>query len=260
MYNDTGTRLFRTSWATWDAIWPRSARRFLRASSRFFSSSSSFSRATSAQSVSCVRSSRSVAVVPGGEHRFQVGVAVRQRERAAVLGARGRRLDLGRSSTAVASLSFAGWSFAVPRRRGGPGRPREPGAIGRPPRCGGGSGCSALWRFQLDDLGEQAIALGRLPGTVGPILGRRQTRASGSSPWNGASSRSTCCNTEIMYCLAASSWSSAAVSPRATNLCWRRPTSHNCTSTSCLRRISSARMVVGCVGMGSKELGAGNKE
>src|SRR4029078_1990661 len=43
-------------------MWPRSAKRFLRASSRFLISSSLFSRATSAKSVSCVRSSRSVAV------------------------------------------------------------------------------------------------------------------------------------------------------------------------------------------------------
>ena len=74
MYSETGTRLFRTSWATWDAICPRSARRFLRASSRFFSSSSLFSRATSAQSVSCVRSSRSVAVCQAASTVSEVGV------------------------------------------------------------------------------------------------------------------------------------------------------------------------------------------
>ncbi len=60
-YSVTGTRLLRTSWATCEAIWPRSARRFLRASSRFFTSSSSVSWRTSSRRASCVCSSRSVA-------------------------------------------------------------------------------------------------------------------------------------------------------------------------------------------------------
>ncbi len=49
-YKVTGTRLLRTSWATWAAICPRSASRFFRASSRFFASSSSVSRRTSSRS------------------------------------------------------------------------------------------------------------------------------------------------------------------------------------------------------------------
>ena len=80
-YSFIGTRLLRTSWATCDAIWPRSARRFLRASSRFFASSSSVSRRTSARSASCVCCKRSVASFQACQDRRPGRALARRRGR-----------------------------------------------------------------------------------------------------------------------------------------------------------------------------------
>ena len=108
---------------------------------------------------------------------------------------------------------------------------------------------SALCAFEFDDLGEQLVALGRLLGTVGSRASAEgQMRAFGIL----AVKRRQLAFDLLQHGDHGLLWrpavaSKAVVSPRSTISCCRRPTSHSCTSTSCLRRIRSARSVGGAV-------------
>ena len=82
-----------------------------------------------------------------------------------------------------------------PRRRCGPGRRRTTCLqLGGDVVAADGHAFGAV-AFEFDDLGQQAIAFGRLLRHSGSRASAdAQTRASGCSAWNGASSRSTCCS------------------------------------------------------------------